>query len=315
MQRRPPEPIAALGKLTLEELQHRFPNEWIVVGEALVAAAETKRPEALAAFMQRFHAAARPWQARAAERRARPADVTGALPPIAQAHMARLAAEHLLRAAAARLATGRPDDQPLRFGWWSGWLIQRLLFERDLVRKPASMAAFRWLWPLIRQRRMLMPLVNPRGIYCFYSRELVLALADLIGDRACLEIAAGDGTLARFLNAAGTVVQATDNRSWSHAVAYPDDVEAADATSSLARHQPVVVLCSFPPPKNDFEQEVFRCPSVQVYVVITTRHKFAAGDWDAYTRQTHFEMTDDQALARLVLPPEIDPAVLVFRRL
>ncbi|MEP6654777.1 MAG: hypothetical protein ABJA82_15550 [Myxococcales bacterium] len=314
MQRRPPEPIASLGELTLEDLQQRFPKEWIIVGEALVAAAETKRPEALAAFMQRFHAAAKPWQGRAAARRPLAADLNRALPHIAKAHMARLAAEQLLRAVAARVATARSDDQPLRLGWLSGWLIQRLLFERNLVRKPASMGLFRWLWPLIPGRRMLMPLVSPRGIYCFYSRELVLALADLIGDRACLEIAAGDGTLSRFLNAAGTVVQATDNRSWSHAVEYPDDVEAADATSSLVRHQPTVVLCSFPPPKNEFERAVFRSPSVDLYVVITTRHKFAAGDWDAYTRQTQFDLIEDHALARLLLPPEIDPAVLIFRR-
>ncbi|MEO5766926.1 MAG: SAM-dependent methyltransferase [Polyangia bacterium] len=314
MQRRPPESIASLGELTLEDLQQRFPKEWSIVGEALVAAAQTKRPEALAAFMQRFHEAAQPWQARAAARRPRPADLKSALPPIAKAHMARLAAEQLLRAAAARVATGRRDDQPLRFGRLSGWMIQRLLFERDLVRKAPSMGTFRWLWPLIPQRRMLMPLVNPRGIYCFYSRELVLALADLIGDRTCLEIAAGDGTLSRFLNTAGTVVQATDNRSWSHAIAYPDDVESANATSSLARHQPAVVLCSFPPPKNDFERDVFRSPSVELYVVITTRHRFAAGDWDAYTRQTQFDLTEDHALARLVLPPEIDPTVLIFRR-
>ena len=314
MKRRLPEPIATLGQSTLEDLQSRFPDEWVAVGEALVAAAQTRRPEALAAFMQRFHAAARPWQTRAEARRASAADLKAALPHLAKAQMARLAAQQLLQAAAARAATGHNDDRPLRFGRVSGWLIQRLLFERDLVRKPVPMGTFRWLWPLIPQRRILMPLVTPKGIYCFYSRELVLALAALIADRPCLEIAAGDGTLARFLNAAGTLVRATDDRSWSHAVTYPEEVEALDATSALALHQPAVVLCSFPPPKNDFEREVLRAPSVHLYIVVTTRHTFAAGDWEAYTRQTAFTLTDDQALAKLVLPPEIDPAVLVFRR-
>jgi hypothetical protein len=176
------------------------------------------------------------------------------------------------------------------------------------------MAAFRWVWPLVSQRRILMPLVQPRGIYCFYSRELILALADLIGERSCLEIAAGDGTLTRFLNAAGTSVHATDDRSWSHAVAYPAGVEALDATSALGRRRPPVVLCSFPPPGNTFERTVFQTPSVETYVVVTTRHRFAAGDWDAYAGQTAFDLSDDLRLSRLVLPPEIDPAVLVFRR-
>lgn len=298
---------------TLEDLQQRFPDEWKLVGEALVAAARTKRPEALAAFMSRFQREEKPWRARIQKERVSAAAVKAALPHLAKARMARLAAEAMLRAAAGRVATGR-DSESLRFGWWSGWLVQRLFFERGLQRKPVSMSAFRWVWPLVSQRRMLMPLVQPRGIYCFYSRELVLALADLVGDRSCSEIAAGDGTLTRFLNAAGTPVKATDDRSWSHTVAYPEDVEALDARSAIQRDSPSVVLCSFPPPGNTFERAVFQSPSVETYVVITTRHRFAAGDWDAYTSQTRFDLCDDLRLSRLVLPPEIDPAVLVFRR-
>jgi hypothetical protein len=53
---------------------------------------------------------------------------------------------------------------------------------------------------------------------------------------------------------------------------------------------------------------------VQLYVVITTRHRFAAGNWDSYAGQTGFTCTEDRRLARLVLPPELDPTVLVFRR-
>lgn len=30
-----------------------------------------------------------------------------------------------------------------------------------------------------------MPLVGPKGIYCFYSRRLVEVLAAAIGDRSC----------------------------------------------------------------------------------------------------------------------------------
>jgi hypothetical protein len=314
MKGQPPEDITSLGQATLEDLQRRFPSEWTVVGEALVAAAQTKRPEAVAAFMQRFQSAAKPWQARVARPRPSAADLKAAMPHLAKARMARLAAQQMVQAVAARVATGRKDDGPLRFGRYSGWMIQRLLFERGLTRKLVSMDTFRWLWPLIPQRRLLMPLVTPRGIYCFYSRELVLALADLIGDRTCIEIAAGDGTLSRFLNKAGTEVKATDDRSWSHAVAYPEDVEPLDAVAALARYRPAVVLCSYPPPKNSFEAAVFRTPSVQLYVVLTTRHTFAAGDWDAYQRQTAFDMVDDRGLAKLLLPPEIDPAVLVFRR-
>lgn len=311
--------VDGLGSATLDSLQERFPLEWKAVGEALVAAASTRRPQDLAAFMNRFHREEKPWRARLERERVSAAAVKAALPHLAKARMARLAAEELLRTAAARLATGQGTDgaapgTTLRFGLWSGWLVQRLFFARGLERKPVSMAAFRWVWPLVRQRRLLMPLVQPRGIYCFYSRELVLALAELIGDRSCLEIAAGDGTLSRFLNAAGTTVRATDDHSWSHAVAYPDGVEALDAAAALRRDRPAVVLCSFPPPGNAFEGTVFQTASVETYVVITTRHRFAAGDWNAYTQQDGFLLTDDLRLSRLVLPPELDPAVLIFRR-
>ena len=60
-----------------------------------------------------------------------------------------------------------------------------------------------------------MPLVEPRGIYCFYSGALVARLAALIGARSCVEIAAGDGTLSRFLRDAGVDVVATDDASWT----------------------------------------------------------------------------------------------------
>jgi hypothetical protein len=59
---------------------------------------------------------------------------------------------------------------------------------------------------------------------------------------------------------------------------------------------------------------VFTTPAVQLYVVITTRHRFAAGDWDAYEAQDTFDRVVDERLSRLVLPPQLDPAVLVFRR-
>lgn len=35
-------------------------------------------------------------------------------------------------------------------------------------------------------------------------------------------------------------------------------------------------------------------------------------NWAAYRQQTEFHMAEDQALSRLVLPPEIDSAVYLF---
>ena len=223
--------------------------------------------------------------------------------------MALLSAQHAVQAAALGGSSGR-----VRFGLWSGRLVQKLFFSHGLVRKPVSMRAFRRWWPWVTQKRLLMPLVEPRGIYAFCSQELVGALATRIGDRPCLEIAAGDGTLARFLADAGVHVRATDDQSWSHAIQFPEEVEKLEACQALARYQPKVVVCSFPPPRNTFEREVFRTASVELYVVLTTRHRFAAGDWSAYESQSDFVLQANLGLDRLLLPPIIDPQVLVFER-
>jgi hypothetical protein len=74
------------------------------------------------------------------------------------------------------------------------------------------------------------------------------------------------------------------------------------------------VICSWPPAGNDFEREVFRTPSVELYLVIGSRHAFASGDRQAYSQQSAFALREAPELGRLVLPPEIDPEVLVFER-
>ncbi len=92
------------------------------------------------------------------------------------------------------------------------------------------------------------------------------------------------------------------------------EVERLDAEAALARYRPSVVLCAWPPPGNGFERAVFRSPSVSRYIVLTSRHRFAAGAWSDYEAQEGFTLRHDEALSRLVLPPESDPAVLVFDR-
>ena len=299
----------AVNSASLDVLVERFPEEWEIVGRNLVAATASHRPQDIEAFVLRAREEAAPWQRRVDKSHKNPKVLASALPFIVRARMAFLAAQQAVQAAALGGASGR-----VRFGLWSGFLVQKLFFARGLVRKPVSMRAFRRWWPWVTQKRLLMPLVEPRGIYAFYSQELILALAERIGERACLEIAAGDGTLSRFLAEAGVQLRATDDQSWSRAIQFPADVEKLEATLALARYQPKVVLCAFPPPRNAFERAVFRTPSVELYVVLTTHHKFAAGDWAAYESQTDFVLRSDAEVDRLLLPPMIDPRVLVFER-
>jgi hypothetical protein len=59
---------------------------------------------------------------------------------------------------------------------------------------------------------------------------------------------------------------------------------------------------------------VFTTRSVELYIVIGSRHQFAAGNWATYEQQTTFELEESFELSRLVLPPELDAAVYLFRR-
>jgi hypothetical protein len=221
---------------------------------------------------------------------------------------------HLLKQAILSASTGVREGR-VRFNLVAGLLAQRLLFRHDLERKPVPLTAFRAIWPLLRgQRRLLMPLVQPKGIWCFYSRPLVTRLAALIGNRPCLEIAAGDGTLSRFLTDAGVDVTATDDYSWSDSITFPDAVLCQDARTALRLHRPRVVICSWPPAGNDFEQHVFTTAEVEQYIMIGSRHQASTGNWAAYRNQTGFAFAEDPALSRLVLPPEVDHAVYVFTR-
>lgn len=270
-------------------MRENHPDQWEEVRREIAAVVNTGDPERLKAYVQRTS-------------RGDANDIRTAM------------AAEALRKLCVSAATGVTSGK-VRFNLVNGWLAQKLLFKgKGLERKPVSLAWFGMVWPLLSQKQFLMPLVEPKGIYCFYSRRLVTELAQLIGDRRALEIAAGDGTLSRFLRAAGVDVTATDDHSWGHAIDFPDDVERTDAKTALKKHEPQVVLCSWPPARNPFEEHVFRTQSVELYVVIASQHAFASGNWDAYERQREFTYAQDETLSRLVLPPELEAAVYVFRR-
>jgi len=288
---------------SLEELVEAYPQEWEHVQREAGAVIARDDPEEIKAYMVR---ASRPEASSAGRSRALGDRLT--------AEIRRQMTVKLLKQAVLSASTGVIEGR-VRFNLVAGHLAQRLLFRRDLERKPVDLWRFRLTWPLLRgQRRLLMPLVQPKGIWCFYSRPLIRALTGLIGNRSCLEIAAGDGTLSAFLADAGVRIVATDDHSWSDSITFPDTVLRQDARTALRTHRPEVVICSWPPAGNPFEQYVFTTPSVQQYIVIGSRHETSTGNWAAYRNQSGFTLTEDEKLSRLVLPPEVNHAVLVFTR-
>jgi hypothetical protein len=295
---------AWLRTATADEVRAAYPSVWVDAQRQVAEVIARGDVQELADYSARAAAAA----ARPVEARGR----HGLQEAVTAMVAARLVADALHQARTA-VVTGVVEGGA-RFSMLNGLRVQRLLFESGLRRKPVSLAKFERTWPKISQRRLLMPLVQPKGIYCFYTTELVSGLSELIAGRTCLEIAAGDGTLARFLCEDGTPVIATDDHSWSHAISFGDDVVNVDAATALRRYQPQVVICSWPPAGNKFERHVFSTASVETYVVISTGVEQSAGNWGDYRRQHPFDMRVDETLSRCVLPPELHPTVVVFQR-
>jgi hypothetical protein len=283
--RRPQEVRAWLeSEPTLQELQEAYPQDWEAVQRKLAELVPTGDRVQLTRYID------------------------------SQRDVRRAMAVAAVKQLALQAATGAKAGERVRFNLVNGKLLQRIFFEGSgFRRKPVSLGQFKRWWPRITQRNLLMPLVAKKGIYCFYSEPLVKELAALIGDRRAVEIAAGDGTLTRFLKDAGVNIVATDDHSWKD-VDFPAEVIKEDAKTSLKQRSPQVVLCSWPPAENSFERAVFKTKSVELYIVIGSRHRFAAGNWRTYEEQTAFTGAEAEELSALVLPPDIDPAVYLFRR-
>ena len=161
------------GDPPASEIRERFPAEWATVQRELAAVVDAGDVEAIKRYAARVASGGGGGAVR---------NDREAVRVMARQRLAADALRQMGVAAATGVTGGR-----LRFGLVSGWITQRLLFAGGgLERKPVSMRAFRLLWPLVRNKSYLMPLVEPRGIYCFYSRELVRGLRELIGDRGAV---------------------------------------------------------------------------------------------------------------------------------
>jgi hypothetical protein len=166
----------------------------------------------------------------------------------------------------------------------------------------------------VRRSNLLLPLAEAHGIYCFYSKRFIGGICELIAQRRCIEIASGDGALARFIRASGTDVTAFDDYSWAGKITYPSDVVKCDAATAVRSRDPEVVICSWPPAKNNFEQHVLSARTVRRYIVVGSEHKFAFGNWMTYRAQRDFALRKDDQLSRFLLPREFGGAVYVFDR-
>ena len=294
---------------TLDVLCAKYPEDWQVVQQEVSSIVARGVAEELKAYLDQ---ATMPTALANGSLGARQVSLEVKLSAFIRSRMAREVIKKLCLTTLA--ADAGVKKGKLRFNLLNGYIIQKLLFTKGLKRKPASLFWFNLIWPLVWQKKRLMALVQPRGIYCFYSRALIEALTKMIASRSCLEIGAGDGTLTRFLTCNGVKMTASDSYDWKNVVNYPEWVVKLDAREALSTQTPEVVICSWPPSENVFERYVFNTLSVQLYIVIGSRHHFAFGNWKDYRQQTTFTLEEDAQLGALLLPPELGSAVYVFRR-
>lgn len=298
----------------LDTLGNRYPLLWKQVSEEVLTVIGTRSVPAINQFMKELHGNEAQWRRRLDKSQRNNRVMQTAIPECIKVRLAFLALEKFY-GAMTQLSdhkrnpiVSKSDTKCMRI------IIDYLFFDANGQRKLVSSLMFKLLWPFVTQKGHFLGQIQPRGIYCFFSSRLIRDLTRVIAGRSCIEIAAGDGSLSRFLTQAGSRVIATDNHSWKKSIHYAENVENRDAAAALGHYQPKVVICCWPPPENKFEEHVFRSQSVELYIVINSRHTFASGAWQAYTDQTGFQRTVDARLSAGVLPPQVDPVVLLFKK-
>jgi len=290
---------------SLKALIERFPDDWVASDTQLKALLASGGASAVLAAAKGSQAQVD----RIVKSGLNTEVLRGALPVLVRSRMMVLALKNYSLAAQTK-TVGR-----VAFDEANAALLQGVLFEGEgLRRKPVDLDEYRRVWPRVTQQAFLMPLVNKKGIYCFYTRALVQALAALIAGRRCVELGAGDGTLSRFLNAAGCAVKATDNHSWSAVIDYPDEVENLDAASALRAYRPQVALASWPDPDNTWEEAVFQSRGLECYIVLGSSVPGVTGNPKTYAAQNGWVRQERPDWAALVVPEELHSAVWVFTK-
>ena len=116
------------------------------------------------------------------------------------------------------------------------------------------------------------------------NREFLDAMAEYLRGRGfVLEVGAGDGVLSRELYELGVDILATDNGSWN--IDTGAGVEILDYREAIRRYQPVIVLSSWMPPRNDWTPDFRSANCVQEYILIGETDGGSCGldsVWDEY---------------------------------
>lgn len=297
------------SKTTLSELGKAFPEQWQEVRPTVIPVIERHDPQEMEAYLRQVEKQSRHWQRRTQQSRLNPKVMETAIPKIVRARMGRLALQTYFDAVLEK------DQTPRGFRRiWDAFLLRFILPIESLSQLNCSMRSMNRTWKWIKHKNHALGRLKKSGQYTVYSKEFVESVSRELADEECLEVAAGAGTLTTKLRTAHTNVRAVDDASWNHVVHVGTHVENMSAEDALDTFAGSTVLCAWPPPKNAFEQHIFRNRHVTRYLVIGSQMKSATGNRQVYQHQKSFSCERRTDLEALLFPVEHAYEVLEFKR-
>ena len=177
---------------------------------------------------------------------------------------------------------------------------------------------FDQLWSYLKDPLWAAGELQRQGFWSVPSQEFLRRMTEHFQGRPVLEIGAGRGLLTSGLKKMEVNVTGIDDFTWQQSRTTVKGasglIKMASAEEALRSFNPSVVICSWPPPDNNFEKIVFTTHSVDLYLAIVSKHRFAAGTSESYRQQQSFTCSTSEVLNRLLRPLELEQQVLIFRR-